>query len=272
MFEENKPDFQEGENAILEGEQNTTAADNETKGVDENAKASEQDTTDDEFDEIVYNKETVKIPKAERQTYLQKGYNYDKVKARADQSETALQRAARVTGYDTVEGYLEAVEQAELQAEAEKYQQAAQDPQKLKELFDSTLNNHPAIKKAQEIEFENNLIKQKESLKNERFFSILEPEINAVVKQTGVDARTAYIYLRGEKFDELLTQEAGTAKKAAIADIQDKAKRGVGSISSDGGGNDIEITDDIKEMAQSVGISPQKLLERLKNNGKLKRR
>ena len=46
--------------------------------------------TAEEFDEILYNHEQVKIPVSERQTYLQKGYHFDKVKAEADQLKSEL--------------------------------------------------------------------------------------------------------------------------------------------------------------------------------------
>lgn len=45
---------------------------------------------EEEFDEITYNQQTVKIPKSERQTLLQKGYNYDKVHGRLTETEAAL--------------------------------------------------------------------------------------------------------------------------------------------------------------------------------------
>jgi hypothetical protein len=55
-----------------------------------------------EFDEITYNKEKVKIPVTERQTYLQKGYNYDKVKADADNAKATLKKIAELEGFKTV--------------------------------------------------------------------------------------------------------------------------------------------------------------------------
>lgn len=44
----------------------------------------------EEFDEIDYNKEVVKIPVSERKAYLQKGYNYDKVLTKKQELEQQL--------------------------------------------------------------------------------------------------------------------------------------------------------------------------------------
>lgn len=85
-------------------------------------------TTQEEFDEITYNKETVKIPVAERKNYLQKGYNYDKVQAKASELEGQvkyLEKRARQEGFDDVQSYLKAIDefeqQQQIQAEASKY-------------------------------------------------------------------------------------------------------------------------------------------------------
>lgn len=85
-------------------------------------------TTQEEFDEITYNKETVKIPVTERKNYLQKGYNYDKVQAKASELEGQvkyLEKRARQEGFDDVQAYLKAIDeyeqQQQIQAEASKY-------------------------------------------------------------------------------------------------------------------------------------------------------
>lgn len=58
--------FGETEEGTPDQTDNTTGSDN-------------QPETEIEYDTIDYNKEEVKIPVSERKTYLQKGYNYDKV-------------------------------------------------------------------------------------------------------------------------------------------------------------------------------------------------
>jgi len=82
-------------------------------------------TQEEEFDIIKHNKAEVKLPISERQTYLQKGYNYDKVKQRADELEKSvsyLDRVAKISGYQNTDELFQAIEQAE---EQERVQQEA---------------------------------------------------------------------------------------------------------------------------------------------------
>lgn len=86
--------------------------------IDESTTPTEPSEPQEEFDVIKYNKEEVKIPVSERQTYLQKGYNYDKVSQQLEQAkqQTAyLERMARLSGYNNVEDFTAAIEQAEEQ-------------------------------------------------------------------------------------------------------------------------------------------------------------
>jgi hypothetical protein len=85
-------------------------------------------TTQEEYDTIKYNKEEIKIPVSERQTYLQKGYNYDKVNERAKEAEAyqqSLERIAKFYNFDSHSEYMAALDeherQQEIQKEAEKY-------------------------------------------------------------------------------------------------------------------------------------------------------
>ena len=85
-------------------------------------------TQEEEYDVIKYNKEDVKIPVTQRQEYLQKGYNYDKVKQRADELEksaTYLDRVAKISGYQNTDELFQAIEQAEeqerIQRESQKF-------------------------------------------------------------------------------------------------------------------------------------------------------
>ncbi|WP_447579926.1 hypothetical protein [Acinetobacter baumannii] len=72
-------------------------------------------TTQEEYDIIKYNSEEVKIPVTERQTYLQKGYNYDKVHQKATDYEQHLNKVAQITGYQSIDELIQAAEQAEQQ-------------------------------------------------------------------------------------------------------------------------------------------------------------
>lgn len=92
----------------------------EPVGMDE---ATQVDTTpQEEYDIIRYNKEEVKIPVSERQTYLQKGYNYDKVQSQLEQTKEQaayIERIARMQGFDSPQEFLQAFEEMEAQRKAE---------------------------------------------------------------------------------------------------------------------------------------------------------
>lgn len=58
-------------------------------------------------------------------------------------------------------------------------------------------------------------LQQKAELKDAKFFKELEPEIDELIKNPNVDVRTAYIFKKGEKMDELIAK-AEKAKEAEI--------------------------------------------------------
>lgn len=98
--------------------------------IETGGESQEPVTTQEEYDIIKYNKEEVKIPVSERQNYLQKGYNYDKVQQRAQELEqrskdlearTAyLEKRARQEGFNDVESYLKAIDDLERQQQYER--------------------------------------------------------------------------------------------------------------------------------------------------------
>jgi hypothetical protein len=73
---------------------------------------------EEDYFEVKYNKEVMKIPREEAPTYIQKGLNYDKVKQRAEELEKTasyIDKLAKMSGYQSTEEFLRAVEQAEEQ-------------------------------------------------------------------------------------------------------------------------------------------------------------
>jgi hypothetical protein len=94
----------------------------------DNVEEQNLDTTQEEelFDIIKYNKEEVKIPVSERQTYLQKGYHFDTVKQKADQFEQHakhLEEVAKYSGFSNPDELIQAIQQSQ---EQERIQQEAQ--------------------------------------------------------------------------------------------------------------------------------------------------
>lgn len=66
-----------------------------------------------DFDVIRYNKQEIKIPVSERQNYLQKGYNYDKVYGQyqeAQQRAQAVDRLAKLQGFQSADEFMTALD------------------------------------------------------------------------------------------------------------------------------------------------------------------
>ena len=87
-----------------------------------NDEASADTTLQEAFDVIRYNKEEIKIPVSERQTYLQKGYNYDKVQQQLEQAKQQaayLERIAKRQGFENPSDFISAFEEMEKQRKME---------------------------------------------------------------------------------------------------------------------------------------------------------
>jgi hypothetical protein len=105
--------------------QTSSASDESTSVVENNAVADNSPVSD--FDVIRYNKQEVKIPVSERQTYLQKGYNYDKLQTQYQEAQKQAQyldRLATMQGFNDTSEFLSALETYEqeqrIQQEAQK--------------------------------------------------------------------------------------------------------------------------------------------------------
>ncbi|MFW9968628.1 MAG: hypothetical protein ACFFDF_00410 [Candidatus Odinarchaeota archaeon] len=111
--------------------------------------------------------------------------------------------------------------------------------------------------------FMSTIDEQKKALKDKPFFSELESDIDNLIKDTinsgqSVDVETAYKYLCGEKLPELLENAKTNASKSTIADIQDVRRRG-GVVKSDGGADDVDISDVDLNMAKAFGNDPKEI-------------
>lgn len=113
--------MEDEQQAAYQSEQ-TESIEQETP-IDAGGESQEPVTMQEEYDIIKYNKEEVKIPVAERQNYLQKGYNYDKVQQRATELESQvkyLEKRARQEGFADVDSYLKAIDEYEQQQQIER--------------------------------------------------------------------------------------------------------------------------------------------------------
>lgn len=186
-------------------EQNVEAPDTPTEEPAKPAEPAE------EYDEIVYNKQLVRVPKSQRKELLQKGYNYDKVRSQRDQLEAALKHAAQLAGYEDTDSYLYALEQDRIRAAAESKGVPVEVYTKLQQM-------EIEIKQSQT---ERLLNQQREALLNKPHFKEHEAEIVAIGKQIG-DLDAAYAYYLKENYTKL-TEEI---RKQAVEDFKRQASKG----------------------------------------------
>lgn len=219
----------------------------------------------------VYNGEMRKVKKSEAKDLLQMGMNYTKVHGKAQTLETQLQRAARVQGFSTVDEYIAAVEKAEKDAEAAHYAKThGVTPEEAQRELDRDRRVQALENELRTTKRLTNLDKEKEPLRDKMYFKELEPEIDQLVadnaaKGVDISVEAAYHYLRGQRLEELLEQTKSNTVKSTIAQVHDRARRGV--VSGDGNhGDDVDTSDIDTGMAAAFGNDPKKIAKYVKQS------
>lgn len=165
--------------------------------------------------------------------------------------------------------YQKAVEQQRRQAEVQQY---ANDNGMTEEEAKEKLEDKQRL---QSVESELKLTKRMMSLdkekaphKDKKYFKELEAEVDQLVidnAQRGVDIswEAAFTFIRGGKVDEFENQAVSSAVKSTVANIHDRAKRGV--VSADGNvGEDVDTSDVNMDMAKAFGTNPTKIAKYVK--------
>lgn len=218
-------------------------------------------TTQEEFDVIKYNKEEIKIPVAERQTYLQKGYNYDKVQQRVSDYEQRLQEIASITGYQSVEELLSAAEEA-------KRQQAIQQEAQRMGIDEESYQRY-----YQPVQDELSTVKQElEALRTENIRRQIDAELATLEKNPEFPKYEVEMYSMAEKYGMTLTEAFEFASlrglKEQIPSLQQQAEQKVVDQIRSRQGKHVEthdenavvslnLTPEEVKMAQNLGISPE---------------
>lgn len=228
--------------------------------------------TVEEFDEIVHNKQKVKIPVSERKTYLQKGYNYDHVKEESDTAKQTLARVAKMEGFDKTEDYLAELDKREKLKLVDQIEEAGDDT----DAIDEIIKNHPIVR--QTAEEKETIAKERQEmerskkidvLKKDQFFKELEPELNQLLEQNptadpdlvysvlvGNYVRTGKLAEMQKKTDELVNSTKASTEKKVLADIHDKERRSMPSGGDSTDGKDlIQSTPFGDKMAGIFGLS-----------------
>lgn len=233
----------------------------EQTGEEEAAAEPEQDEMGRKIKEI---RESMK------QDYEKK---YGEYKGKAEQLETTLDKAARLSGYPSVEAYLQAVDDAEKQAQEQRYKDAGiTDPKIIEELIEK----NPVVQQAKQLtekqRFQDEVNELATEFKEVFERDIAETDVSEEVirhrEQTGKSLSEAFFYLNRKNLKSFMQDAKKKAEKQTIANIHDRARRGV--ISNDGGvGEDIDTTDIDIEMAMAFGHDPREIAKYKKS--KLKR-
>jgi hypothetical protein len=272
--EETKPEDKKPDDKPEEKKEETPAPD--TK---EPEKKTEEPKAD-EFITIKHLGKEVKIPVSEQQKYLQMGYDYSHVKTEAENSKATLLRIAKVEGFETVDAYLAEIGNREKTKLAEKIEEAGGDPDKIDQLINDRIANHPKVAEVNDKERkldERERAAQQEKimgeLKKDRFFKDLEPQFNDLMQQNPTVAPDLIYkivkadHLSDKKIDEIVSSAvtaAVTAKeKSLMADIQDKERRAApkGGDTSDGK-DTVQPTAFTNKLAGIFGVSANKVAQR----------
>lgn len=211
-------------------------------------------TTQDDFIEVKYNHEPLRISRDEAPTYIQKGLNYDKLNQRLTDYEQRLNDLASVTGYQTPDELFNAIEDYKRQQEMEQFQQAGVDP----DTFNQLLDRHPDIQYAREMKQQqeeqarfnaeaSELFQEFPDLKPEQ----IPPEVWQIKEQRGLSLLDAYLRVSYKNIGRQKEQEA-------IQKLQSNAITSTGAL----GGGDVNHNTSIKDMPKS---DFEALLRKVKN-------
>lgn len=190
-------------------------------------------TPQEEFDIIKYNKEEIKIPVSERQTYLQKGYNYDKVQSQLEQTKRQaeyVERIARIQGYENPQDFISAFEEMEnqrrIEQEAEKI---GVDTEVFKEYLEPMRQELDTLKKERErfeqMEGERQIEQQIIELKSKYpDFDKYQDQIFDIAIRKGYELEDAYILASYEEKAKQIEQQtlakvAGRNQKQVLSSI-----------------------------------------------------
>lgn len=242
-------------------------SDEEEKPEEEEAKPekgkAKEDKQEEEYDEIVYNKEHVKIPVSQRQTYLQKGYNYDKVNSRLNETNQTIREIENLSGMpiaDVLTFMKSQKSQAEVQKLVDEKGYAEDDA---KEIVRQREQARQETAKAQQIKAEAESTKAVETLKDKPYFSECKDEIQGLLSNTpGLDADTAYYYVVGKNAETLVKGEKAKVQKQTVADLADKSRRTV-EVNSESRKAEEKLTPGQKRFAKIFGVPVKEVAKRI---------
>ena len=123
--------------------------------------------------------------------------------------------------------------------------------------------------KVQVAENFNRVQEQKQSLKKDKYYNLLEKDVNEIIKQhPTADYRQVYAHLRFEKADELEKQLASNVEKRTTANIHDRSKRRNVGGSQGASSTGSNMSDFGKEFASFMGVDSDEASKIVKERGR----
>jgi hypothetical protein len=184
-----------------------------------------ENTPEEEYDIIKYNKEEVRIPASERQTYLQKGYNYDKVQKQLEDARKQAEYVSRIAkrqGYENPEEFISAFEEMENQRRIEEEaQKIGVDTEVFKEYLEPMRSELELLreerKKLQSVEMERQIDAEIQLL-SQKYpdFEQVQMKVFDIAVEKGYELEDAYILATFQ--DKLNQAEQNTLAKIASRD------------------------------------------------------
>lgn len=106
-----------------------------------------------------------------------------------------------------------------------------------------------------------NIEKQKNALRKEEFFALLEPEIDKIIDANpGVNIDVVYHHLVGQRYKELSAKKQKSNQKTNTADTQDKMRRrNVGTSGNARASSSTTMSNFGREAAMAMGLDPREV-------------
>lgn len=204
------------------------------------------------FFNVKYNKEEMQIPYDQAPDYIQKGLNYDKISGKVSEYQQNLDRVARVSGYDSHEEMMQAIEQYEQEQEQEQWRDQGIEP----DAMNKFLENHPDIQYARQMRAEQEAARKFDQYVHE--FNQAHPDVKpedvsqevfTLMDAKGLSLTEAY---RIHNYNNLTKN----AQQAAIQSLNQNSSSSPGSLGAQGAEHTQSVSSlskaDFERMKQQV--------------------
>jgi hypothetical protein len=168
---------------------------------------------------------------------------------------------AKKYGYSSFEEMEAAQQQKEEEEQRQAYINAGINP----DLLNQAIENHPAIRQAQEITAKSKIETEISSVKSKEFFNELEPEIRKVLEiNPNLKGEDVYCFIYGKKAGELTKSARSLAEKRTIANISDRGGRGITDGNEASQDDEYEMSEQGKKMTLAFGNDPKEVSKLIK--------